>query len=101
MVELQRLVPRLSRHGRVDSFWRLDGVGERGEASPLREDDYEAWHEVRTAVAMVAAWEPRPAGAPTGEDRATFVTRCSMRERERQLGTADVRDFAMGVSPAR
>lgn len=33
-------------------------------------------------------WEPRPANAPyPPEDRASFLARCSMRERERQLGT--------------
>jgi len=64
-------------------------VGRRVRLRPLREDDYEAWHEVRTRCRdWLLPWEPRPAGAPyPSEDRTTFATRCSMRERERQLGT--------------
>ncbi len=64
-------------------------VGRRVRLRPVREDDYEAWSEVRSRCrAWLLPWEPRPAGAPyPSEDRTTFITRCSMRERERQLGT--------------
>ena len=74
-------------------------VGRRVRLRPLREDDYEAWHEVRTRCRdWLLPWEPRPAGAPyPSEDRTTFTTRCSMRERERQLGTGyGFGIFAMG-----
>lgn len=74
-------------------------VGRRVRLRPLREDDWEAWYEVRTRCRdWVLPWEPRPAGAPyLTEDRTTFVTRCSMRERERQLGTGyGFGIFAMG-----
>jgi len=64
-------------------------VGRRVRLRPLREDDYQAWSEVRSRCRdWLLGWEPRPAGAPyPSEDRTTFATRCSMRERERQLGT--------------
>lgn len=74
-------------------------VGRRVRLRPLREDDWESWYEVRTRCRdWVLPWEPRPAGAPyLTEDRTTFVTRCSMRERERQLGTGyGFGIFAMG-----
>jgi ribosomal-protein-alanine N-acetyltransferase len=74
-------------------------VGRRVRLRPLREDDYEAWSEVRTRCRdWLLPWEPRPAGAPyPSEDRTTFTTRCSMRERERQLGTGyGFGIFAMG-----
>ena len=74
-------------------------VGRRVRLRPLREDDYEAWNEVRTRCRdWLLPWEPRPAGAPyPSEDRTTFTTRCSMRERERQLGTGyGFGIFAMG-----
>ncbi|MGH9292588.1 MAG: GNAT family N-acetyltransferase [Acidimicrobiales bacterium] len=64
-------------------------AGRRVRLRALREDDFEAWHEVRTRCRdWLLPWEPRPAGAPyPPEDRASFLARCSMRERERQLGT--------------
>jgi len=74
-------------------------VGRRVRLRPLREDDYEAWSEVRSRCRdWLLPWEPRPAGAPyPAEDRTTFITRCSMRERERQLGTGyGFGIFAMG-----
>ncbi|MGD0984346.1 MAG: GNAT family protein [Acidimicrobiales bacterium] len=74
-------------------------VGRRVRLRPLREDDYEAWSEVRSRCRdWLLPWEPRPAGAAyPSEDRTTFVTRCSMRERERQLGTGyGFGIFAMG-----
>jgi [ribosomal protein S5]-alanine N-acetyltransferase len=70
-------------------------VGRRVKLRPLREDDYEAWHEVRTRCRQwLLPWEPRPSNAPyPSEDHTTFATRCSMRERERQLGTG----YAFGI----
>lgn len=70
-------------------------VGRKVKLRPLREDDYEAWHEVRTRCHQwLLPWEPRPNNAPyPSEDRTTFATRCSMRERERQLGTG----YAFGI----
>lgn len=70
-------------------------AGRRVRLRPLREDDYEAWHEVRTRCRdWLLPWEPRPAGAPyPSEDRASFVARCAIRERERQLGTG----YAFGI----
>ncbi|MFZ0172953.1 MAG: GNAT family protein [Acidimicrobiales bacterium] len=70
-------------------------VGRRVKLRPLREEDFEAWHEVRTRCRdWLLPWEPRPASAPyPPEDRASFVARCSMRERERQLGVG----FAFGI----
>jgi ribosomal-protein-alanine N-acetyltransferase len=55
----------------------------------LSEDDYDAWHDVRTRCRdWLVPWEPRPAGAPTTpEDRASFAARCAARERERQMGS--------------
>jgi len=51
--------------------------------------DYEAWIEVRERCRdWLVPWEPRPADAPLpAEDRHSFAARCSLRERERQLGT--------------
>jgi len=74
-------------------------VGRRVRLRPLREDDFDAWHEVRARCRdWLFPWEPRPAGAPyPAGDRTTYVTRCSMRERERQLGTGyGFGIFAMG-----
>jgi ribosomal-protein-alanine N-acetyltransferase len=70
-------------------------AGRRVRLRPLREDDYEAWREVRTRCRdWLLPWEPRPAGAPyPSEDRASFVARCAIRERERQLGTG----YAFGI----
>jgi ribosomal-protein-alanine N-acetyltransferase len=55
----------------------------------LTEDDFPAWHEVRTRCAdWLLRWEPRPKGAPVpSEDRPSFAARCGIRERERHLGT--------------
>lgn len=70
-------------------------AGTRVTLRPLREEDFEQWHEVRTRCHdWLAPWEPRPAGAGyPPEDRASFLARCSMRERERQLGTG----FGFGI----
>jgi ribosomal-protein-alanine N-acetyltransferase len=69
--------------------------GRRVKLRPLREEDFEAWREVRERCRdWLLQWEPRPsnAGYPP-EDRQSFVARCYMRERERQLGTG----FAFGI----
>jgi ribosomal-protein-alanine N-acetyltransferase len=67
----------------------LELRGRRVLLRPLGEDDYAAWHEVRTRGAgWLLRWEPRPRGAPVpSEDRPSFAARCGIRERERQLGT--------------
>ncbi|HXZ82354.1 MAG TPA: GNAT family protein [Acidimicrobiales bacterium] len=69
--------------------------GRRVTLRPLRAGDYRAWLEVRTrAREWLVHWEPRRAGAPyLSEDRSSFVARCSMRERDHQLGTA----FSFGI----
>lgn len=61
----------------------------------LLEDDYRSWYEVRTRCRdWLVPWEPRPRGASLpAEDRASFIARCTIRERERQLGTG----FAFGI----
>ena len=57
--------------------------------------DYDQWIEVRNRCRdWLVPWEPRPAGAPLpAEDRHSFTSRCSLRERERQLGTG----FGFGI----
>ncbi len=61
----------------------------------LGENDYEGWLEVRTRCRdWLQRWEPRPVNAThLAEDRRSFVGRCAIRERERQLGTA----FGFGI----
>ena len=70
------------RHGEL--------VGRRVLLRPLQVEDYEAWSEVRTRCRdWLIKWEPRPANSSYPvEDRASFASRCSIRERERQFGTA-------------
>jgi ribosomal-protein-alanine N-acetyltransferase len=65
-------------------------VGRRVTLRPLNDGDFEQWHEVRQRCAeWLLPWEPRLAGAPyPSNDRSTFIARCAMRERERQLGSA-------------
>jgi ribosomal-protein-alanine N-acetyltransferase len=65
----------------------LEGV--RVRLRTLGEGDFEAWQEVRVRCRdWLLPWEPRPAGAPPmREDRATYSSRCSARDRERQMGT--------------
>ncbi len=67
----------------------LELAGRRLVLRTLGEADYAAWHEVRTRCRdWLVPWEPRPKGAPPqAEDRGSFVARCNIRERERQLGT--------------
>ena len=69
--------PALVRHGR------------RVTLRTMVPDDYDKWIEVRERCRdWLVPWEPRPEGAPVpAEDRASFGSRCSMRERERQMGT--------------
>jgi [ribosomal protein S5]-alanine N-acetyltransferase len=64
--------------------------GRRLVLRTLTEHDYEGWAEVRVRCRnWLQRWEPRPATAThLPEDRRSFVSRCSIRERERQLGTA-------------
>ena len=67
----------------------LELRGKRVALRSLTEDDFPAWHEVRTRCAdWLLRWEPRPKGAPVpSEDRPSFAARCGIRERERHLGT--------------
>jgi ribosomal-protein-alanine N-acetyltransferase len=69
--------------------------GRRVVLRTLTENDFEGWSEVRTRCHdWLVAWEPRIAGtALPPEDRRTFAARCSLRERERQLGTG----FGFGI----
>ncbi len=70
----------------------VDPVVLRGRRIVLRtlsENDFEGWSEVRTRCReWLVPWEPRVAGTTLPpEDRRNFTARCSLRERERQLGT--------------
>jgi ribosomal-protein-alanine N-acetyltransferase len=67
----------------------LELAGRRVLLRTLSEADFDAWLEVRCRCReWLVPWEPRPKGAPLpSEDRASFAARCSLRERERQLGT--------------
>ncbi|HWD23916.1 MAG TPA: GNAT family protein [Acidimicrobiales bacterium] len=66
-----------------------DLCGRRVRLRPLTVEDFADWHEVRTRCReWLVKWEPRTAGAPAmSEDRAMFSARCSIRDRERHLGT--------------
>jgi ribosomal-protein-alanine N-acetyltransferase len=66
-----------------------DLSGRRIHLRPLTIEDFTSWHEVRTRCRdWLVKWEPRAAGAPyMSEDRAMFSARCSIRDRERHLGT--------------
>jgi ribosomal-protein-alanine N-acetyltransferase len=59
------------------------------------DQDYDAWHEVRKRCRdWLLKWEPRSAHAShLAEDRRSFVSRCAIRERERQIGTG----FGFGI----
>jgi len=63
--------------------------GRRVTLRTLVATDYDEWIEIRERCReWLLKWEPRPAGAPfPPEDRNNFSSRCSLRERERQLGT--------------
>ncbi len=69
--------------------------GRRVVLRTLNEQDYEAWLEVRTRCRdWLLKWEPRSAHAThLAEDHRSFVSRCAMRERERQIGTG----FGFGI----
>lgn len=69
--------------------------GRRVVLRTLRDNDFEGWSEVRTRCKdWLVPWEPRMVGAALpSEDRRNFAARCSMRERERQLGTG----FGFGI----
>lgn len=65
--------------------------GRRILLRPLDAGDFSAWQDVRRRnVDWLTVWEPQPlAGQPDPvEDRQAFVTRCSARNRERQLGSS-------------
>lgn len=75
--------------GRTAPVVPLELTGRRVTLRTLVDDDYRDWVEVRSRCRdWLVPWEPRPRGAPpAAEDRGSFVTRCAIRERERQLGT--------------
>ena len=82
----------------------LELRGRRVLLRSLTEDDFAAWHEVRTRCAdWLLRWEPRPKGAPVpSEDRPSFAARCGIRERERHLAPATASaSSSASVSPAR
>ncbi len=69
--------------------------GRRVVLRTLTENDFDGWSEVRTRCHdWLVPWEPRVAGtALPPEDYRNFAARCSLRERERQLGTG----FGFGI----
>jgi [ribosomal protein S5]-alanine N-acetyltransferase len=69
--------------------------GNRVSLRTLQPSDYDQWIEIRNRCRdWLIVWEPRPANAPfPPEDRHSFSARCSLRERERQLGTG----FGFGI----
>jgi ribosomal-protein-alanine N-acetyltransferase len=73
----------------------LELIGNRVHLRTLRECDFEEWSAVRQRCRRwLEPWEPRPRDAPRPlEDRASFVARCAVRERERQLGSG----YAFGI----
>jgi len=73
----------------------LELVGRRISLRTLADEDFPAWVEVRARCRdWLVPWEPRPRGAPLpAEDRGSFVARCAIRERERQLGSG----FGFGI----
>ena len=80
---------------RAPAVRSLELPGWRIRLATLVEGDYEAWLAVRTRCrSWLIPWEPRSKGAPPApEDAASFVARCGMRERERQLGSG----FGFGI----
>ena len=80
---------------RTMSYAPLVLHGRRLILRTLSENDFEPWAEVRTRCRdWLQRWEPRPANAShLAEDRRSFVGRCAVRERERQMGTA----FGFGI----
>jgi ribosomal-protein-alanine N-acetyltransferase len=69
--------------------------GRRVLLRTLNEQDYEGWHEVRSRCQdWLLKWEPRSAHSThLAEDQRSFMSRCAIRERERQIGTA----FGFGI----
>ena len=69
--------------------------GRRVQLRTLSEGDYEGWVGVRQRCRdWLLKWEPRSQhAAHLPEDRRSFVNRCSVRERERQMGTG----FGFGI----
>jgi ribosomal-protein-alanine N-acetyltransferase len=61
----------------------------------MNEQDYDPWLDVRTRCRdWLLKWEPRSAHAThLAEDHRSFVSRCAVRERERQIGTG----FGFGI----
>ena len=69
--------------------------GRRVLLRPLREGDYGSWVEVRRRCReWLVKWEPRSAFAThLPEDERSFVSRCVVRDRERQMGVG----FGFGI----
>jgi len=69
--------------------------GRRIVLRTMTEQDYDGWYEVRTRCRdWLLKWEPRSAHAShLADDQRSFVSRCAIRERERQLGTG----FGFGI----
>ena len=70
--------------------------GKRITLRPLRDEDFEAWREVRLAnEEWLTKWEPmRPPGVPDPiRDRSAFHARCDARRRDRQAGVG----YSFGV----
>ena len=64
--------------------------GRRVLLRPLEPGDFAKWQEVRRRnAAWLTRWEPQrlPGQPDVVEDAHAFSTRCSARQRERQLGT--------------
>jgi ribosomal-protein-alanine N-acetyltransferase len=69
--------------------------GRRVVLRTLTESDYPSWIEVRQRCHdWLLKWEPRSVhSSHLAEDQRSFASRCSLRERERQLGTG----FGFGI----
>jgi len=80
---------------RSSTLTPLELVGRRVTLRTLVAGDFESWIEVRTRCRdWLLPWEPRPRDAPQiAEDRGSFVARCAIRDRERQMGTG----FGFGI----
>ncbi len=85
----------LIRSVRSGTSLPLTRHGRRISLRTLQASDYDQWIEIRERCRdWLVVWEPRPANAPfPAEDRHSFSGRCSLRERERQLGTG----FGFGI----
>ena len=83
------------RSVRSSSSSALVRHGRRVSLRTLQPSDYDQWIEIRERCRdWLVVWEPRPQNAPfPAEDRHSFSARCSLRERERQLGTG----FGFGI----